>query len=567
MNKTEDTGPVTLKKFAVYGRFLSKNGLIYDRFHIGPQRNTMKDRMDFLHILSLLIAGAFLISVINPVSASADAGRQTRITSILAAHGVAETNVGHEFVGFTPGMPDSAWPDRGSVSLSGVDRDALLNTIRSGPGLQPVPLPDSGFNWPVITKAVPRNRSMLIDDLIGSHQKPGSGLSRIYSGEGTVRFINLEGGFYGIVTSSGERFIPDNLPRALLEDGIAIRFTAVVGNQEPGITMWGRTIHLISSEKIDRTISKQGTIHYIDLEGGFYGIIASTGEKYLPMNLAPEFRVDGLPVEFTARERLDLGTTAMWGVPVDLITIRAIGQQAAPITGSWTLVRYYDGSVWRTPVPGSEITAAFSDDGRLNGSAGCNRYFASYEANGSGLTVGPVGSTEMYCAGTMGQETAYLRLLGNASSYTVGGDILTISDQNGRPILTFEKAVTDGSNPETILVEFSRTGGFAGCNDHLVLAETGNAKVTRKDYTTRITVPEEEVTVIAALLENAGIPGLRDDYPAPQEGADLFTYTLTYQGKTIHMEETAVPEVLLPIIDILCDIIVTSAPDDIAPPF
>ena len=33
--------------------------------------------------------------------------------------------------------------------------------------------------------------------------------------EGVVRYIRLEGGFFGIVTSSGEKYLPINLQRAL----------------------------------------------------------------------------------------------------------------------------------------------------------------------------------------------------------------------------------------------------------------------------------------------------------------------------------------------------------------
>jgi hypothetical protein len=409
----------------------------------------MKDRMDFLQILSLLIAGAFLITAITPVSASADADRQTRLTSILEAHGASDLIVGHDTPGTAIGTTQPAWPARGMISPSRVDRDALIQGIRSGPGIQPVLLPDSGFSWPVVREAASRNRSTLMDDLIGKHQGAISGISRIYSGEGTVRFIDLEGGFYGIVTSSGERFIPDNLPRALLADGITIRFTAMIGNQEPGITMWGRTIHLISSEKIDRSFSKQGTVRYIDLEGGFYGIITPTGEKYLPMNLAPEFRVDGLPVEFTARERQDISNTAMWGIPVELISIRTMN------------------------------------------------------------------------AGSAGQE---------------------------------------------VLLEFSRNGGFAGCSDHLILYEDGSARVSRKEYTTLVEVPEETLDRLVLLLALVDGTDLQDEYRAPQEGADFYSYSLTYGGKTIRMEETAVPGVLVPVIDLLTDIIVANAPDDVSPP-
>jgi hypothetical protein len=453
----------------------------------------MKDRMDFLQILSLLIAGAFLISAIMPASASTGTDGQTRIASILAARGVADTTVGHDFIGYTPGLPSSPLSARAIVSSSGIDRDTLLQDIRTGQapsplllkesglpqqvsdiaafknrsailedplkkhqnitvmpeGSSPLLLQESGLPQQVSNIAAFKNRSAILEDLIRNHQGANSGVSRIFSGEGTVRFIDLEGGFYGIVTSSGERFIPDNLPRALFADGIPIRFTAMIGNQEPGISMWGRTIHLVSHEKIDRTISKEGTVRYVDLEGGFYGIITSTGGKYLPLNLDPEFRVDGLAVEFTARERQDISTTAMWGIPVELTNIRKLdtGSQSVPM-----------------------------------------------------------------------------------------------------------------------LLEFSRNGGFAGCSDHLILYEDGSALVSRKDYATLVQVPEETLDRLAILLALVDGTDLQDEYPAPQEGADYYSYSLTIEGKTILMDETAVPDVLVPVIELLTDIIIATAPDDVIPP-
>ena len=75
----------------------------------------MKDRITFVHILSLLIAGAFLISAITPASASTDADGQTQIASILAAHGAADTSVGHETLRTAIGITRPALAQQGNV--------------------------------------------------------------------------------------------------------------------------------------------------------------------------------------------------------------------------------------------------------------------------------------------------------------------------------------------------------------------------------------------------------------------------------------------------------------------
>jgi hypothetical protein len=41
-----------------------------------------------------------------------------------------------------------------------------------------------------------------------------------------------------------------------------------------------------------------GEIKYIDLEGGFYGIVSDNGEHYDSINLPLEFKEDSLQAEF-----------------------------------------------------------------------------------------------------------------------------------------------------------------------------------------------------------------------------------------------------------------------------
>lgn len=66
-----------------------------------------------------------------------------------------------------------------------------------------------------------------------------------------------------------------------------------------------------------------GTIVFVPLEGGFFGIAGDDGKKYLPLTLSPEFRADGLRVAFEAEEALDTATIQMWGTPVNITFIEA----------------------------------------------------------------------------------------------------------------------------------------------------------------------------------------------------------------------------------------------------
>lgn len=67
-----------------------------------------------------------------------------------------------------------------------------------------------------------------------------------------------------------------------------------------------------------------GTIKYLDLEGGFYGIIADNGEYYDPINLPSRFEKDGLRVWFKGKIRGDLGSFHMWGTIIELIAIEEV---------------------------------------------------------------------------------------------------------------------------------------------------------------------------------------------------------------------------------------------------
>ena len=128
-----------------------------------------------------------------------------------------------------------------------------------------------------------------------------------------------------------------------------------------------------------------------------------------------------------------------------LLVAGCTGQTPEPrLSGTgWTLTGYvHDG----TPVQAlttTKVTLDFGINGQITGTAGCNRYFASYEVKGTAITIGQAGSTMMYCGepGVMDQESAYLTLLGKAKTYTIKGDRLTLADAKGTPVLTFAKSV------------------------------------------------------------------------------------------------------------------------------
>lgn len=65
------------------------------------------------------------------------------------------------------------------------------------------------------------------------------------------------------------------------------------------------------------------TVKYIDLEGGFYGLVTDDGERYLPTNLAAEFQTDGTVLMFKTIAVNDVATIQQWGTLVELYEVKA----------------------------------------------------------------------------------------------------------------------------------------------------------------------------------------------------------------------------------------------------
>ena len=129
-----------------------------------------------------------------------------------------------------------------------------------------------------------------------------------------------------------------------------------------------------------------------------------------------------------------------------LVVLTAIGLAACTgETGAitlenttWVLESYGEQGNPQAVIEGSEITAAFdSAEGKVNGSAGCNNYFAGYEAKNNELSIiPPIGSTMMHCEGLMEQEQQYLAMLEGAETFQVQDSQLRISS-SGNQVLIF----------------------------------------------------------------------------------------------------------------------------------
>ena len=168
------------------------------------------------------------------------------------------------------------------------------------------------------------------------------------------------------------------------------------------------------------------------------------------------------------------------------------------------------GKVWglteltgKPPVAGTGISAEFSADGKVSGSAGCNRYSGTYTISGNSITIStPLAATMMMCdAAVMEQEAAYLKALGEAKTYAVQGDQLTLTGANNTSLAVYKaqsqdlagtsweavnfnngkQAVIGVITDTTLTADFGKDGtvsGKAGCNNFSGDYKTNGNQIT-----------------------------------------------------------------------------------------
>ena len=210
---------------------------------------------------------------------------------------------------------------------------------------------------------------------------------------------------------------------------------------------------------------------------------------------------------------------------------------------TWSLLSYLtpDGNTHEL-LPDTRITAEFND-GQIAGTAGCNNYFGTYELDGNSLTIGPSGSTMMFCAPeeVMLQETAYLAILSSVTSYETVGNQLHLLNGAGDTVLLFadeepisltgtnwevvsynngQEAVVSviiGTKMTALFGEDGVLGGSAGCNNYSAGFETeenniviGPAASTEMFCAEPEGIMEQETLYLAA-IQNAATYRIDND--------------------------------------------------------
>jgi hypothetical protein len=270
------------------------------------------------------------------------------------------------------------------------------------------------------------------------------GGTKIIQGTGTVRLIDSEGGTFGIITDDGTHYLPSSLPAKFKKDGLNVEFKAYLMPINPAYRMWGSPIRIISiaaDSTKQATIETTGTVTWVPLEGGFYGIIADDGTQYDPLNLPEKYLQDGLRIRLSAVETPDVAGFHMWGT---IITITSV-----------------------------------------------SLYSPAETSNGQ------------------------------------------------------------------VLVDYKRTGGLAGFNDHLTIYTNGTTVLTTKNRENQYVLPSKEMNDLITLFELSGFNSLNQDDLAMYKvsGNDFFLYSIEFRGHKIEAIEYAFPESIGPVIERLNNLV------------
>ena len=102
--------------------------------------------------------------------------------------------------------------------------------------------------------------------------------------------------------------------------------------------------------------------------------------------------------------------------------------------------------------------------------------------------------------------------------------------------------------PPAVVVDYQRYGGIAGFDDRLVIFDNGVGAISRKTASTEITLNQTELERITGIFNEARFSMLQGNYTARRGAADYFRYTISYHGRTVIAEDSAVPPSLQPVI-------------------
>jgi hypothetical protein len=160
--------------------------------------------------------------------------------------------------------------------------------------------------------------------------------------EGTVVFVPEEGGFFGIVADDGNRYRPSNLEDQYRIHGQRVRFSAEIRPEILTLSQWGTQVEIVSIERIagdlpsgsEAAPAQSGenaapeivTIfgQVVAVDDGYYVIASDDGTRYYPLNLADEFRHEGMSVVVEGEIAAAPADAGERGIPITILAIAEV---------------------------------------------------------------------------------------------------------------------------------------------------------------------------------------------------------------------------------------------------
>jgi hypothetical protein len=151
-----------------------------------------------------------------------------------------------------------------------------------------------------------------------------------------------------------------------------------------------------------------GTIRYIDLESGFFGIIGDDARSWYPLNLPERFAKDGLRVRYIVRSVKGISTITMWGEPARVIDMELAGPVQSLKLDS-TLAQFIDPGLLPVGRTSGDLTVKLMRQGLiLPGGAIPNATDPSFQVHVQVITSpsSPVGTAGKYMDKIIASDTA-----------------------------------------------------------------------------------------------------------------------------------------------------------------
>lgn len=118
----------------------------------------------------------------------------------------------------------------------------------------------------------------------------------VYTESGVITYSELEGGSYGIITETEKSLYSVDLERRYKIEGMKVNITYKISDENVTAGLPWKTVIELESIMADteKIYTDTGMTSYSSLEGGSYGFITDSEKSLYPVNLANEYKTDGL---------------------------------------------------------------------------------------------------------------------------------------------------------------------------------------------------------------------------------------------------------------------------------